>query len=191
MMNGRPCRCCRANLALLVSSAVAILLFAFATQVNAANGGANHNTHQHDPHLPTSFGDDGNQQPPLAGHHSTQQQQQQKAMSAVDFRAEEERILAQHFPNKDDSDYEDGDEDDDDEDGEYDDDDSIHGGSSSSSSSGSSVGSNFFDAHLTAAEESADPDPLPVLINEPRSAFVTRQQPATLRCKAAHALQVC
>lgn len=91
--------------------------------------------------------------------------------SPADIQAEEERILAIHFPNKDDDDSDYDDEDDDDDDA-YDE----------------AQAAKFDDtSSLLAAEPH---DQLPVFLEQPVGAFCTRQKPATLRCKAAHAIQL-
>lgn len=98
--------------------------------------------------------------------------------SAADIQAEEERILAQHFPNKDDSDSDYDDDDDADADA-YDDDDDAYD---------EAQAARFAGDPLSPAEAAADQPP--VFLEQPLSAFCTRQQPATLRCRAAHAHQL-
>lgn len=99
--------------------------------------------------------------------------------SKVDLQAEEERILAQHFPNKDDADadYDEDEElsdnDDDADDENYDDD--------------AHFDANRFGAGGGAAETHPQP---PTFLEQPAAAFCTRTQPATLRCSAAHAVQL-
>lgn len=82
---------------------------------------------------------------------------------------EEERILSKHFPNKDDwddSDYANSED--------YDDD--------------TDLDEAHFDKQLQEADEFDTQSPL--FLQEPQSAFVRRGQSATLRCRAAHAMEV-
>lgn len=82
---------------------------------------------------------------------------------------EEERILSKHFPNKDDwdtSDYANSED--------YDDD--------------TDLDAAHFDQQLQEAD--ALDTQAPMFLHEPQSAFVWRGQAATLRCGAAHAMQV-
>lgn len=108
----------------------------------------------------------------------------------VDMRIEEERILAKHFPNKDDSDYDDGGDGDDDTDGTddnsaYDEDDDNEDYSLYGAKLGATQKHRINDADIGA-------DQLPVFLEQPHGGveYVTRNMPATLKCKVAHALQV-
>lgn len=82
---------------------------------------------------------------------------------------EEERILSKHFPNKDDWDDSDYDHADD-----YDDE--------------IDLDATQFDKQLQEADK-LDTE-LPMFLEEPQNAIVSRGKPATLRCKAVHAMQV-
>lgn len=82
---------------------------------------------------------------------------------------DEDFILSEHFPDKDDS-----------EDSDY---------KNADYEEGSELGPTL-DNFGTKFDGAGDGNELPIFLSEPQSTYVVRSRPAILKCKAAHALQV-